>query len=150
VLQTRAGKTTFFNHSVLLPLEGELSRPRVHIFVSLKQVSDSDASIVNYIVKDFEILGLPELAAAATPLLKSGRCLLLLDGLDKVTSAKRDAIIGEIIELSQRYRENQFVVSCRSAAYDYWFDRFTDMEVADFVMIRLQNIYYVARPVWAG
>ena len=43
---------------------------------------------------------------------------LLLDGLDEVTRNKRDTVIRQITELSEKYRANQFMVSCRGAAYN--------------------------------
>jgi predicted NACHT family NTPase len=45
---------------------------------------------------------------------------------------KRSAVITEIIQLSDQYRHNKFIVSCRTAVYNYFFENFIEVEMADF------------------
>lgn len=61
-----------------------------------------------------------------------GKCLLLFDGLDEVSNEEINKVISQIIYISEKYGGNQFIISCRIAAYNYCFEKFTDVEIADF------------------
>ena len=52
--------------------------------------------------------------------------------MDEVRSEDSDRLIKEIKEFSQQFRHNHFAVTCRIAAWEYTFEKFTEVEVADF------------------
>jgi predicted NACHT family NTPase len=56
----------------------------------------------------------------------------LLDGLDEVRAQDHDRVLNIIRQTSERFDRNQFVLTCRIAAKEHTFDRFTEVEVADF------------------
>lgn len=58
-----AGKTTFLKRLVFHALDRDLDNPRVPIFVVLKEWSNADKPLVDYIVDQFEICGFPEKTA---------------------------------------------------------------------------------------
>ena len=129
-----AGKTTYLKYLALRSIdkEADIKDRKIPIFITLKELSDKQISLVEYITEQFDISGLPEAEPFIEQILKNGKCLLLLDGLDEVDEERKSIIIQEIIDYSDKYDGNQFVISCRIAAYNHWFQRFHDMEMADF------------------
>lgn len=126
-----AGKTTFLKYVTLHALDGNLKNRRIPIFVSLKDWSDSGLSLMSYIVQQFDICDFRDAEPFIEGMLKEGKCLLLLDGFDEVTTDVDEAI-QQIHNFVNKYDTNQFILSCRVAAYSYCFPRFTDIEVTDF------------------
>jgi TIR domain/NACHT domain len=126
-----AGKSTFLKFLALLAIDGELATARVPIFVSLKEWSDSRVPLMQFIVTQFDICDFPDALPYVRRLLNNGKCLLLLDGFDEVTGDISTAI-SQIRDFSNKYPTNQFILSCRIAAYDYVFEHFTEVEMADF------------------
>jgi predicted NACHT family NTPase len=64
--------------------------------------------------------------------LVEGRSLILLDGLDEVRDTDSSRVLRDIQQFADLFRDNQIVITCRIAARDYTFQRFTEVEVADF------------------
>ena len=68
-------------------------------------------------------------------LLTSGRLLLLLDGLDEVSTQYGEAIVTQIRQLcqQQQYSNNRILVTCRTQQQQYGFDSsIVDLELDDF------------------
>jgi len=88
---------------------------------------------MDFIVEQFNICGFEKADLFVTRMLSDGKCLVLFDGLDEVSQdSNQDEIIRQIRNFSDKYSDNQFIISCRVAAYNHWFERFTDVEMADF------------------
>lgn len=138
-----AGKTTFLKYLALKASRGELrfprkgqagSEPKVPIFVTLRDWADKGGMLATYLARELEICGFPEAGGYLEALLKSGRALVLFDGLDEVTAAQdaKQKITAQIRDFARQYSDCHVVVTCRIAAKDYSFDQFTYMELADF------------------
>lgn len=58
----------------------------------------------------------------------------MLDGLDEVPEKDSDEVVRQIRRFARKYYKNQFIITCRIAAFKYRFkdEGFTDVEVADF------------------
>jgi predicted NACHT family NTPase len=136
-----AGKTTFLKHLAIECNKGKFQADRVPIFVGLKRFAENIRNTTNvwekslaplhtYINQDLEICDIA--AADVDSLLKHGRALILLDGLDEVSEQDSEVVQQQIIWLCERYFKNQFVISCRTQAQKYRFERFAYVEVADF------------------
>jgi len=126
-----AGKSTFLKYLALLASDGELATPRVPIFISLKEWSDSGDTLIQFVARQFEICGFSDPLPYVRRLLVNKGCLILLDGFDEVTGNVSKAI-DQIKDFYNGYAGNQFILSCRVAAYDYIFEQFTEIELADF------------------
>ncbi|GJM32108.1 MAG: hypothetical protein DHS20C18_11090 [Saprospiraceae bacterium] len=130
-----AGKTTFLRYLALSMLKKQsvITKRRLPIFVTLRHWADQQNSLLEYIVEQFNICGFEEAELFVENMLKQGGCLVLFDGLDEVSQdVKLDNIIKQIHDFSNKYSANQFVTSCRIAAYSHWFEHFTDVEMSDF------------------
>jgi predicted NACHT family NTPase len=98
----------------------------------LKRLSDSQKSLLDFIVGEFDVCNFPDAKPFVEKILHTGGCVVLLDGLDEVSVERETAIIREVQDFADKYHHNQFILSCRIAAYGASFEKFTDVEMADF------------------
>ncbi|HEX8184141.1 MAG TPA: NACHT domain-containing protein, partial [Blastocatellia bacterium] len=54
-----AGKTTFLKYIAFQALDGVLNKQRIPVFIRLKDWSDSNVSLINFIIGQFDICGFP-------------------------------------------------------------------------------------------
>ena len=149
-----AGKTTFLKQVIIRAANGKLSRvvdnnlrallpkkyqttkevTQIPIFISLRAHADSGRSLFESVEHELKICRFPEAAPFVKYLLKSGRALVLLDGLDEVKQDEdeRRRLIEAIHDFMREYRETQFLITCRVAAADYSLDNVRYLEMADF------------------
>ncbi|MEG3991587.1 NACHT domain-containing NTPase [Microcoleus sp. S28C3] len=127
-----SGKTTFLKHLAIQCERGKFQANRVPIFITLKQFAETEGkpSLLEYITQMFSDGDVS--ADQIAVLLKHGKTLVLLDGLDEVKLEHNSHVINQVLYLSDKFRTNHFVMTCRIAAKDYTFDKFKDVEVADF------------------
>jgi predicted NACHT family NTPase len=127
-----AGKTTFLKSLALQCSGGQLHSGLVPIFITLKDFGDDPKkhALLGYIIErlsDYEIE-----SEEIEQLLKQGKIMVLLDGLDEVKEESNKYVLAEITKFSDRYDKNRFVMTCRIATREYTFEKFTEVEVADF------------------
>lgn len=129
-----AGKTTYLKFLAInsIKKKSKIKNPKIPIFVSLKSLSDKNLSIIDFIEQHFKICSLEDPGLFINHILTKGKAIILLDGLDEVSENNKNNIIQQIIDFSNQFYKNTFVVSCRVAAYNWWFQKFVDVEVADF------------------
>jgi len=127
-----SGKTTYLKYIALQAIDRKLGKDIVPIFITLKDFADSSKALMDYIVKQFDICQIPDAQPFIERILEQGHSIILLDGLDEVNEDMSDRVIRQIEEFSDKYSDNHFIISCRIAAYNYCFEKFTDVEMADF------------------
>ncbi len=153
-----AGKTTFLKFVALQCSAGQLFPKLIPLFVPLKEWAEAEGSpgLLQHLINLFASYGIAPNAqvkqgffnflmnqdqesaqkcvnlTAVEKVLRSGRILLLLDGLDEVREANTKHVIREIEAFTRQFSKNRCVVTCRIAAKDYVFEQFTEVEVADF------------------
>ncbi|MEA5498366.1 NACHT domain-containing NTPase [Limnoraphis robusta Tam1] len=127
-----AGKTTFLRHLAIQCNQGIFQADRVPILVELKRFAEAEGkpSLLKYITDIF--LNCDVYAEKIAVILKRGKTLVLLDGLDEVKLEDNSRIIKQVRDFSDQFYRNQFLITCRIAANHYNFDKFTDVEIADF------------------
>ncbi|MEM6433374.1 MAG: NACHT domain-containing NTPase [Cyanobacteria bacterium P01_D01_bin.115] len=128
-----AGKTTFMKRLATLCNQGEFQPQRVPVFITLKEFAEAQGKpgLQAYIGQQWQNCEI-ETAEALSKVLKQGRALVLLDGLDEVRETDHGHILQEIKAFTRQYRDCSFVMTCRIAAREYIFEDFTEVEVADF------------------
>jgi len=128
-----AGKTTFMKRLATLCNRGEFQVQRVPVFVTLKEFAEApnQPDLKAYIANQWRQCSIKE-ANAVSEVLRQGRTLVLLDGLDEVQEDDHDRILHDIKDFAHQYRDCQIVMTCRIAAWEYTFEQFTEIEVADF------------------
>ncbi|MBL7784954.1 MAG: NACHT domain-containing protein [Chitinophagales bacterium] len=132
-----AGKTTLLKYialsSVLPPHKNGFAEQRLPIFVTLKNFAEQEQqNLIAYIAQEFDICGVPDAPSFITQLLEAGKCRVLFDGLDEVNNQHINKVVKTVEDFTDRYGNNQYFITCRTAAYNHQFQRFKDVEIADF------------------
>ncbi|MCT7985126.1 NACHT domain-containing protein [Laspinema sp. A4] len=129
-----AGKTTFLKYLGIQCIEGKFLGDRLPIFITLKDFAEeaNQLSLLEYIANFNKVLSLQEI-------LQQGKALVLLDGLDEVREKDSDIIVKKIRDCSNTFWKNHFVMTCRIAAQEYTFEKFTEVEMADFEPTQISN-----------
>lgn len=140
--QPGAGKSTFLRRIGLEALKREDSGYQhncIPVFLELKRFNTGTVDIEQAIAREFETCNFPDPARSATRLLEDGKLLVLLDGLDEVPTQQMDQAITQIQDFCDRYSQNRFIASCRTAAYRSRFRQFRDVIMADFGEEQIQQ-----------
>ena len=146
-----AGKSTFLKYLAMQCIEGNFQANRIPIFITLKDFAEikGNPDLFTYID---QLVKLPT-SDALRKILQQGQLLVLLDGLDEVREEDTKRVLKQILEFSDQFHLNQFVMTCRIAAKEYTFERFTEVEVADFdpeqIAIFAQNWFRLSDPAKA-
>ncbi len=129
-----AGKTTFLKWLALQCNGGKFNQHRIPLFVTLKEFAETEGkpNLLAFIAKQLNEYGIENAEFVGAKILQAGRAIVLLDGLDEVKAQDHDRVLNSIRQTSEQFDGNQFVITCRIAAKEYTFDKFTEVEVADF------------------
>jgi len=136
-----AGKTTFLKYLTIACLDGEFLGGLVPIFVTLKEWTEfpGEPDLLSFISRQWSDRGIADAESVLNQCLESGQALVLLDGLDEVLAAHTDRTIREMRDWVDRFPKNHILATCRIAAKEYTFERFTEVEVADFSEGQIQE-----------
>lgn len=141
-----SGKTTLLFYLLLTyarKLAGdrlELDEDRLPLFIPLRQLKtvlgrEKGASLPQFLSDYYARLGLSPPAGFFESRLKTGQCLVLLDGLDEVADqTERVQMAGWVDQQVSIYPRNRFIVTSRPAGYDTAAleNGFTRLEMQDF------------------
>ncbi|HEY9739332.1 MAG TPA: NACHT domain-containing NTPase [Coleofasciculaceae cyanobacterium] len=127
-----SGKTTFLKYLTTQCNEGEYQAHLVPIFVTLKDFAEAQGcpSLLEYITQLCSNCCVSD--AQVAEVLKHGRAMVLLDGLDEIREADNSRLLKQICDFSDQFHSNRFVMTCRIAAGEYTFEKFSEVEIADF------------------
>ena len=134
-----SGKTTFLKYLAIRCSSGDLLEHLVPIFITVRDLIQpiNQPSCLEFISKFFYHYSIT--SSQIIELIKRGRALILLDGLDEIQEVVANQVIKEIRNFSDQYHRNQFVITCRIASREYMFEKFTEVEVADFNYNQIQS-----------
>ncbi|MFN0106076.1 MAG: NACHT domain-containing protein, partial [Bryobacteraceae bacterium] len=127
-----AGKTTYLKRLAFQCATGDFRSDLVPCFLTLRDFADSPAgqSLPDFILALWAKRSVGRETAQA--LLRGGRVLLLLDGLDEVRQEHFERVRKQVEAFCDDYPDGPVVMTCRIAAAQYRFARFTEVEMADF------------------
>ena len=127
-----AGKTTFLKYLAMQCIEGNFFADYLPIFIVLKDFAEADEQpdLLTYIFQATNV-SINQFTLIQN-IISQGKALILLDGLDEVREEDTKRVLRQIRDLSDRFHNNHFVITCRIAAKEYTFESFTEVEVADF------------------
>ncbi|MDF5738917.1 MULTISPECIES: NACHT domain-containing protein [unclassified Nostoc] len=137
-----AGKSTFLRKIGLEALKGksgELQHECIPVFIELKLLTESNINIEEVIRKAFRLCQLPFSEEFTIKALQQGKLLILLDGLDEVLTGNTDLAIKQIPSFVEQYKDNRFIISCRTAAYKSQFRNLMEIVIADFDDAQIQQ-----------
>jgi thiol-disulfide isomerase/thioredoxin len=130
-----AGKSTFLRKIGLEAIKGksgQIQRKCIPILIELKQFTNIDINIYELIKQEFIAINLPFSEEFLAEGLEKGKLLILLDGLDEVPNINFNFAIKKIKKFVNKYHQNCFIISCRTAAYRNKFKDFKEFVIADF------------------
>jgi NACHT domain len=130
-----AGKSTFLRRIGVESINGNsqtFEHQCIATLVEIKQFNNSDFNLFEFIANEFQVCKLPVAQKFTKEALHQGKLLILLDGLDEVPTKYLSEVVVRINEFVEQYPKNRYIISCRSAAYQNQFHRFTNVTVADF------------------
>ncbi|QKQ74407.1 NACHT domain-containing NTPase [Nostoc sp. TCL240-02] len=148
-----AGKTTFLKYLAMQCIEGRFQANRFPLFITLKDFAEApkQPDIFQFIAEQLLSCGVTYASLTVEELLRQGKALVLLDGLDEVREEDTKRVLRQIREFSDLFHTNQLVITCRIAAKEYTFENFTEVEMADFeekqITIFAQNWFQLTDPV---
>ena len=140
-----AGKSTFLRRTGLEALKGEKGAFKhrcIPVMLELKRFNADTVDLVKAISEELANFGFPETDKFAINLLEQGKLLILLDGLDEVPTANLNTVIDEIQNFVTKYDKNRYIASCRIAAHRSTWNRFRDIELADFDDEQIQRFIH--------
>lgn len=130
-----AGKSTFLKRIGLEALKGEMSKYQhrcIPVYLELKRLNSDIIDLTKIIAEELQNFGFLSSQEFVINILKQGKLLILLDGLDEVPKANLNLVINTIQDFVTRYDQNRYIASCRIAAHRSTWNRFRDIELADF------------------
>lgn len=125
-----AGKTTFMKHLAVACCEGQFHPGLIPVLIELQAVDTRQFDLLRLIQRAFDCD-----EATTGRLLKAGKGLILLDGLDEVPQQWRERVQQQISGFSDQvdcYYNNHVIVTCRTQTAEYRIKDFEYVEVADF------------------
>ena len=134
-----SGKTTFLKYLALQCSNGQFQVNKVSIFITVKDFAEAvhSPTLLVYITQLVQACGIE--LSEITEILKHGRALILLDGLDEIREEDSQRVLQQIYEFASQFELNQFVITCRIAAQECHFDNFTEVEISDFNLQQIGN-----------
>jgi predicted NACHT family NTPase len=102
------------------------------VFIELKKFRNETIDIKASIQSEFEIADFPESRHFVDNALKEGKLLILLDGLDEVPNERLELAIEQIKDFTDKYPNNRYITSCRTALYKNFIKGYTDIEISSF------------------
>jgi formylglycine-generating enzyme required for sulfatase activity len=139
--QPGAGKSTLLDYLILVfsgqinhPLRSRLQSP-LPIFVRLRDLGKVDAKqTLLSLIESPDSIGLKNVPSGYFERhLKSGKCIVLLDGLDEVLDETcHDHVVKEIQSFANEYAGNWIFVTCRIAGWHGQLPNFKQYTVREF------------------
>lgn len=134
-----SGKTTFLKHLVVDWCKGEFHPNLIAVFIELRRIRDGQWQLLDAIRQE---LGL-ETTEQPQELLKQGKLLVLMDGLDEVpTSELRHKVQDQLREIAKKYANSRWILTCRTQIIQSTGAipiGFASVEVADFSPKQVQQ-----------
>jgi type II secretory pathway predicted ATPase ExeA len=126
-----SGKSTFLKYMVLRELQNDTVL-QVPLLLPLNELDQRNKSVFDNLVSIIVQSNIAHAEVLLRALLASGRLRLLIDGLDELRFDDRTKVVKEIEELMNLYQNCSFLVTCRTAAYEFWFSNCRHYEVQRF------------------
>jgi predicted NACHT family NTPase len=125
------GKTTAFRYLTVVSAGGTeiRGRKRIPIFLAVRDLIDMSDSILNASRNFFEWLDIGTPDKVLLGLLKEGRMVIFIDGLDETNHLHQKKLINEIEDLKAKYNKSVFCISSRPYALSIGLSGFTKWEV---------------------
>ncbi|WP_313637964.1 hypothetical protein [Paenibacillus sp.] len=114
------GKSTLMRDLFLKVLE---QTSLVPIFVELKDINGTNNGLVHCAYKTIHNLGFDLEEEYFIKAMELGKFVFFLDGFDEIENSSRDKVGKELLELTEIYEDNYYIISSReSREFNSWFN----------------------------
>ncbi len=147
-----SGKTTLLEHVALIFAKGTHKRysrqlqSYVPVLICLREVrdlitADKPASLQSLIEQQLQIDGITPPPNWFQEMLQQGKCLIMIDGLDEVSSLKQRRKVSQWVTQQMRlHRENPFIITSRPFGYrDAPLEGATTLDIKPFNLSQMQQ-----------
>ena len=125
-----AGKTTFLKHLAVDCSKGRFQADLIPVLIELRRIRSEKWKLLDAISEELKLDN-----QQTQTLLEQGKLLILMDGLDEVsTSNFRHIVQAQVRNLAQepKHSDNRFILTCRTQIIEVIPQGFTPVEVAEF------------------
>lgn len=134
-----AGKTTFLKHLAVDWCKGQFQSDFIAVVIELRRIRNEKWDLLDAIDKELGLANQQQVEA----LLKAGKLLVLMDGLDEVpTSELRQVVQSQLRQIAEDYPNNRFILTCRTQIITSIPVGFISVEVADFDEKQVEEFVY--------
>lgn len=133
-----SGKSTLLKYMLLRELKST-KVTQLPILVPLNELDRQTRSLRSTAAAVLSQSGIENAEILLAALLKSGHARLLIDGLDELRVDDRRLVVDEIKSLINEHRLCSFIITGRTAAYEYWFGDCEHYEVQRFTPDAIKN-----------
>lgn len=110
------GKSTFSKYLVIKVLKNKLYT-KIPLFIELRKVQEGE-TLTEHIVKAINLKHKNVITEEMLfKLMENGSFLVVLDGFDEVNEKSVNSLGNSITELSQNFKDNQFILTSRNKSY---------------------------------
>ncbi|WUJ70766.1 NACHT domain-containing protein [Kribbella soli] len=134
-----AGKSMLLRHLALRYASQDVSteQTRFPVYLELHRLAGTDPDVdtlLKHLIAQFARDEFPNAARFVRQSLRSGTLLILLDGLDEVSSAERGQVAQAINDFMDTFERCPVVLTCRTAAFRdaYLYEEARVLAVSDF------------------
>lgn len=107
------GKSMMLQHLFIDSIHKHMQTGLLPILIELRDFSENSDLFYDYIARTAEIFDENLTAEKVKSLMLSGKCQILLDGADEIDPSDSSAFQRQIIELTDRFPYNQYVIASR-------------------------------------
>ena len=107
------GKSMMLQHLFLESIQNHLHTGLLPIMIELRDFSENNDLFNDYIVKTAGTFDKNLTNKKMDELMSSGKCQILMDGADEIDPSDINAFQRQIVELTDRYPYNQYVIASR-------------------------------------
>ena len=131
-----SGKSTLLKRigieAITASNEGLYTHNLLPVLIELKLIKTKEPILFDFVLEHLIDYGFPEDKNTLEVMLKKGAFLFLFDGLDEVESIYIKGITEAISKFHNKFNENRYITTCRTAFYSNNFNNFTDVFLLDF------------------
>ena len=130
------GKSMMLRHLLLQAIENYDKSGVVPIFIPLKDFDDTTPSAMDFIYNKVFSYGAGITRQELSKLLDNGKCLLLFDGLDEISTRFASLFERYLESFIDQYPTNQFIISSRPYRSFVSYNRFSVLSVRPFTKLQ--------------
>ncbi|MHA6530122.1 NACHT domain-containing protein [Paenibacillus sp. BAC0078] len=131
------GKTTFMKNAFLNTI---LETDLIPLYIELKDMNGRELNLIDTIYNSLKNLGFNLSQEYFNKSLLLGKFVFFLDGFDEIENSKRDSVRRELIDLTDNYQANKYIVSSRkSNEFNEWV-MFKEMDITPLTLSQAKTM----------